>query len=230
MSMIDAGLDFLQNSKFSPVSFLFKDAGDSVFAIQGTGLAALTVDTVDSEAHDWTNDVSQYAVEGLTDISDNIKQKPDELSVTCFVSNAPITGLIDEVVHFADRFLNGRNRTQQAFNQLKALRDLRVPVSVATRYRVYTNVAITGVTIRRTPDLGDALVFDVRFKQINIVSTQTTAIPKGLGAAGKQVDNATKQRAGVKVDAGKSTGQNVKVGEGPKSVNKSIGAVFGGLF
>lgn len=224
MSMIDDGLDWLEKSKFSPVGFLFKDAGDSVFSIHGTGLAALNVDTVDSEAHDWTNDVSNYAVEKAGDISDNIKQKPDELSLTCFVSNAPITGLIDEVKHFADRFLNGRNRTQEAFNQLKALRDLRVPVNVATRYRIYTDMAIVSISIRRTPDLGDALLFDLHLKQIRTVSTQTEKVPPGLGANGRRTDNATKTRAAVKVDAGKSTGQDVKVGDDsvPKSVNRSI--------
>lgn len=202
------------------VSFLFEDAGDSVFYIQGTGLAALTVDTVDDETHDWSNDISQYPVEGAEDISDNIKPKPDELNFTCFVSNTPVHGLIDEVVNFTDRFLNGRKRTADCFNQLKALKDLRIPVTVSTRYRVYENVGITAVVIRRSPDDGEALIFDVRFREINIVKTQTGTVPEGIGKPGAQSDNATKTRAGSKVDAGKSTGKVVDSTNEPKPVTR----------
>lgn len=214
------------------VSFLFNDAGDSVFYIRGTGLAALSVDTVDDEVHDWANDVSNYPVEGETDISDNIKQRPDRLSVTCFVSNTPISGLIDNVTNFADRFLNGRKRTADVYNQLMALRKLRIPVTVTTRYRVYENVGIENVTIRRAPDDGDALIFDVAFKEMNIVSTQMGKVPEGIGKPGAQAGNTAKTRAGVKTDAGKSTGRtvNAKSADVPKPVQKqasALEAIFG---
>lgn len=202
MSMVD----FFAEKARDQVAFLFEDAGDSVFYIKGTGLAALSVDTVDEETHEWENDVSQYPVEGMADISDNIKAKPDELKVRCFVSNTPINGLIDQYLNFADRFLNGRKRTQDAYNQLLALRKLRLPVTVATRYRVYENVGITRVQIIRDPKEGDSLIFDVFFKQIDIVKSQTGPVPAGLGAGGKQTDNAAKTRAAVATDAGKSTG------------------------
>lgn len=204
------------------VSFLFQDAGDSVFYIQGTGLAALTVDTVDEETHTWDNEISNYPVEGQEDISDNIKQKPDGLTVRCFVSNTPVHGLIDEVQNFADRFLNGRKRTADAFNQLLALRQLRIPVTVSTRYRVYENMGIRSVEIRRAPEDGESLVFDVTFGEINIVIAQTGTVPPGLGRPGAQAGNATKTRAGTKLDAGKSTGKQVTPDSAPKPVKKSI--------
>lgn len=222
--------DTLADKARDQVAFLFEDAGDSIFYIKGAGLAALSVDTVDDETHTWDNDVSQYPVEGLEDISDNIKSKPDELRVRCFVSNTPVHGLIDEVMNFADRFLNGRKRTQEAFNQLLALRALRVPVTVATRYRVYENVAITNVQIIREPTAGESLVFDVSFREINIVKAQTGNVPAGLGAPGKQSDNSAKKRAATKVDAGKSTG-TTKTGTGTgknNSVLNSLPSIFGG--
>lgn len=200
------------------VAFLFKDAGDQVFRIQGSDTSVLMVDTVDNEQHSWDNDVTSFPVEGEADISDNIKPKQDELSVSCFISNAPIHGLIDEVKNFADRFLNGRQRTRAAFEQLQALRKLRVPVTVATRYRVYTNVAISGITITRQPENGESLTFDVRFKAIEIVKTQTTKVPPGLG---KPTEDSTKKRAGVKTDAGKSNGKTVAPANAPKQVKVS---------
>ncbi|EDM6436460.1 hypothetical protein CUW27_20770 [Salmonella enterica] len=213
-------------------SFLFRNAGDSVFSIAGTGMAAMVVDTVDNESHDWQNEISQYPVEGLKDISDNIKPKPDELAITAFISNTPVHGLVDEVINFADRLLNGRKRAQEAFNQLKALREKKEPVTVTTRYRVYPNMGISSITVRRVPDEGDALIMELRFKEIRVVSTQTTKVPAGLGAPGKQADNATKQRAGVTTDAGKSVGKVAKPGapEVPQRVNKSLAAALGSFF
>ncbi|WP_313389960.1 phage baseplate protein [Leclercia sp.] len=204
--MID---EFLSNSKYSPVSFLFKDAGDSVFHIKGSGLAALGFDSIDEEAHTWANDVSDYPVEGKKDVSDNIKQRPDELRITAFISDTPISAIVKTMMQTADRFLNGRSRTAAAFEQIKALRDLRIPVTVTTRYRVYENMAITEATIRRTPDIGSALVVDLSFKEIRIVSTQMGRVPDGIGRSGAQAGNTAKTRAGVKTDAGKSTGRKV---------------------
>ena len=220
------------NSEKNPLSFLFHDTSDKIFNIQGGGLSALTVDTVDREVHDWRNEISDYPVEGKANISDNIKQTPDRLSFTCFISNTPIEGTIDQVANFTDRFLNGRKRTQDAYNQLLALKKLRIPVTVATRYRVYENVAIESVSIPREPDDGDALIFDITLKEINIVSTAMTKVPDGIGRAGAQAGNSAKTRAGVKTDAGKSTGRTVTnpVDE-PKPVQlqrSALQAIFGG--
>lgn len=212
------------------VSFLFKDAGDSVFKIDGSGLATMQFDVVENEAHEWQNEISAYPVEGLKDASDNIKQKPDELRITGFVSNQPISGILDQAENFADRLLNGRKRTQEAFNQLSALRDLRVPVTVTTRFRVYTSLGIDNVSIRRVPDAGDAILIDIAFKEVRVVKTSTTQLPPGLGASGAQLDSTTKQRAGVKTDAGKSTGTITKPADAPKPIKRSIAKAAGSIF
>lgn len=217
-----AGLEDIVKDK---LSFLFQDSGDQVFKIEGSNLSVLTVDVIDNEAHDWQNEVTSYPVEGLEDVTDNIKPKPDELTVSCFISNTPVQGLIDQVSNFADRFLNGRQRTRDAFNQLQALRKLRIPVTVTTRYRVYTNAAITGITITRKPEDGESLTFDLRFKVIDVVKTQTTKVPAGLG---KQDDGATKKRAAVKKDAGKSNGKTVAPANAPKPVKVSLAAAAAG--
>lgn len=209
-------MDFKSTS--SPVSFLFHDTGDKIFNIQGGGLSALTVDVVENETHDWRNEVSDYPVEGAANISDNIRQTPDRLSYTCFISNTPIQGLVDEVVNFADKFLNGRKRTQDAYNQLLALKNLKIPVTVTTRYRVYEHMGIESVSIPREPENGDALVFDITLKEINIVRTQMGKVPDGIGRPGAQAGNSAKTRAGTKVDAGKSTGRSMTAADAPKPV------------
>ncbi|EPZ2455322.1 phage baseplate protein [Citrobacter youngae] len=202
---------YLGDRKWSPVSFLFTDAGDSIFRIDGTNLASMSFDCVDNETHHWSNNITAYPVEGGVDVTDNIKAQQRELTLTGFISNTPIHGLLDEVANFADKFLNGRKRTADAYNQLKALSELKIPVTVTTRYEVYENMALADVAIVRKSDEGDALVVDMQFQQIEIVKAQTGKVPPGIGAPGSQSDNATKTRAGSKVDAGKSIGRSMKI-------------------
>lgn len=217
---------YLQDKERSPVAFLFHDAGDSVFHIDGTGLASMQFDCIEDETHTWANEVTQFPVENGGDITDNIRGKQRELSITGFISNSPIRGLIDEVTGFADRVLNGNKRTQDAYNQLKQLRDLKIPVNIATRFESYSNMAIESVIIRRQSENGDALIVDMSFREISIVATQTGTVPEGMGRNGAQSDNATKSRAGSKVDGGKSTGKVTTVADAPAPVRKQASGLF----
>lgn len=193
----------------NPVSFLWEGTSDTLFGILGTGISSLTVDTVDEEVHDWQNDVTSYPVEEGADITDNIRPMPDELSFKCFVSNAPIRGLIDEVSTYVDRWLNGTKRLQECFNQLRALRDSQQPCIVTTRYRTYSNAAIKGVNITRTSDQGEALEFTVTIRIVNIVSSQMTRVPDGMSGKPENMSGATAQRAQGTVNAGPSKGVEV---------------------
>ncbi|EBB5599876.1 phage baseplate protein [Citrobacter freundii] len=219
---------YLGDRKWSPVNFLFNDTSDTVFRIDGTNLASMTFDCVDNEQHHWSNTITEFPVEESVNISDNIKPNPRELTLTGFISNTPISGLVDELVNFTDRFLNGRKRTQDAYNQLKALSELKIPVTVTTRYEVYENMGLADVSIVRSAENGDALVVDLVFRQINIVSTQTGTVPEGIGKPGAQSDNATKTRAGSKVDAGKSTGKVMKADDPnvPKPIQRHRSALL----
>jgi hypothetical protein len=193
----------------NPLTFLWEGTNDSIFSIAGTGIAALTVDTVDDETHDWQNEVTNYPVETGSDITDNIRPKPDELSFKCFVSNAPIRGLIDEISSYVDRWLNGTKRLQECFNQLRNLRDSRQPCIVTTRYRTYENAAITGVHITRTNEVGEALEFTVSFRVVRIVSSQMTRVPDGMSGKPQDMTGSTAQRAQGTVNAGPSKGSVV---------------------
>ena len=207
----------------NPLTFLWQGTEDSLFSIAGEGIAALTVDTVDDETHDWQNDVTQFPVETGADITDNIRPLPDEISFKCFVSNAPIRGLIDEVSSYADRWLNGTKRLQECFNQLRNLRDSRTPCTVTTRYRTYTDAAITGVTINRVSDAGECLEFTVTFRVVRIVSSQMTRVPEGMSGKPQDMSGETAQRAQGTVNAGPSKGTSVTPAQATNSANGTAG-------
>lgn len=101
-------------------------------------------------------------------------------------------------------------------------------MAVNTRFRYYEKMGTQTVGITRSPDNGDALVINIVFKEIIIVKTATDKVLPGLSAAGKQTDVATKTRAGVNVDAGKSTGKVVKPTDPsvPKPIKRSLGVAI----
>ncbi|BCG08768.1 phage baseplate protein [Buttiauxella agrestis] len=217
--------DWLRSKVNDHVSFLFQDAGDKVFHIDMTGFSSMSFDVIEDETHRMAADVTQFPTEGEVDITDNIKEKPFELSISAFISDTPVYGIVNEVMAYADRFLDGQSRTAAAYNQLEALWKQSIPMAVTTRYKQFTNMAITNIEIRRSPDIGKALVVDMSFRQIRVVSAQRGKVPPGIGRSGAQSDNASKTRAGVKADAGKSTGKSTSIADAPKPVQQNASAL-----
>lgn len=221
----------------NPLTMLIKGAGDSVFSVAAPGFAAFTVDVVDSETHDWKNDVTMYPVEDGADISDNIRPTPVELSMSCFVGGQPIKGygeMFDDWASMsADRFLNGNRRLQECFQSLLALRDSRTLMTVATRYRTYSDMAITSVNLRRTPDDGDSLVFDITWRQCRIVSSQMTRVPDGMAGNPNSATGTAKQRSQGTTNAGPSKGTQISAKDAVEGKRVSpivkLGEVFGYL-
>ncbi|CAM6807578.1 hypothetical protein ENKOMM257B_06905 [Enterobacter kobei] len=203
----------------SSLTMMWNGYGDKNFRVSG-GAGTLTVDVVEDEGHVWQNDVTQYPVETGSDITDNIRPKPDELTFKCFVGGAPIKGYAEraaDAVEFGtnlmngdtDALLGGNQRLQEAFNQVRALRDSRQLVTVATRYRTYTSCAVVSVEMNRVPDDGEALSFTMSLRQVRIVSSQMTRVPEGMSGKPQDMSGATAQRAQGTVNAGPSKGSNL---------------------
>lgn len=227
-------------SIFDSVSMFWNGAADKNFRVSGVP-GTLTVDTVDSETHDWQNDVTQYPVEEGADVSDNIRALPDEISFDCFVGGAPIKGLVDRAADAVDTLdslmsgntdslLGGNRRLQECFATLYALRNSRQTMTVATKYKTYTSMALVSVRPSRTPVEGAALVFTLTFRYVRIVSSQMTRVPEGMtGKPADMGDAATKQRAQGTVNAGPSKGTELSMDQVSKQAEKSAGRMISGL-
>ncbi|WP_182058484.1 phage baseplate protein [Pantoea sp. ME81] len=185
------------------VSFLFHDAGDKHFRLQSAGMSAITVDVIDNETVSMQSDVTSFPREGLENMGDNIQQKPVELTFDCFVSNQPIRGLIDGVTDIADHALSGKKRTSLVFNALWDAWQAKQLFTLTTQRKVYSNMAITGIQVVQTPDIGDAITFTLNVRKINIVSSATAKVPAGMGIQGNQIGSAN-QKAGAGVNAGQN--------------------------
>ena len=194
------------------LGFIWSGEGDKHFNLVDPAVGNLEFDCLDSETHEWAREVTTNPVENASPIADHIIEQPDQITITGMISNAPIRGYLEQIGGIIDGSIND-DLVAQAFAKLDDLRKSHELVTIYTRYRTYENMLIQSISIPRSPDNGDAIVFTLQAIQVRIVTSQSTSLPKGLGVkktgtgAGKSnsKDKQTKNRAGQEVNNGKSS-------------------------
>ncbi len=184
------------------IGILF-DARKSPTTIAGDFIS-IDLDVMMDETHEWTADVVTNPVENGSPISDHIRLMPDKLTINGMISDAPLNpefglqfpGAIDGGTYSA--------RMQTHFEMLRELMAARLPVVVYTRYKSYTDMAITSINIARSSGIGECLPFTMQFTNINIVNTQIVDVPPGISSKlDKKIGTDTQRKAQPKADAGK---------------------------
>lgn len=178
-------------------------------------LIAIDLDVTISEAHEWTNEVTSNPVELGSPITDHIQVNPDKLSITGMISDAPIDpAVIDQFQGNIDGGLYSA-RLQTHFDWLYFLARNREPITVYTRYKNYSNMAIASLNLPRDTGLGEALQFNIEFVNIRLVSTQTVPVPAGISKKlDKKAGGDVQKKAQPKADNGK---KDVKPAETKKT-------------
>lgn len=149
------------------------DIGQSYNSIE-SDLVSLDLDVTQDEIHEWNNEVTQYPVEIGSPISDHIQLNPDNLTISGLITNSAIgESALSELA-------GGDDRTQTAFDVLLELRNNRQLVTVYTKHKIYTDMAIKSVNLPRDAAIGDALKFKIEFINVRLVETQTTEVPDGI--------------------------------------------------
>lgn len=192
----------------NPVGFLFNGSSDQDFRIDSAGnTASFEVDAVMSETHNMSRDVTDNEVENGAPISDNIIKRPITLEISAIVTDQPIRGTIAGISAAIDNVFRGSKYTEDCFGALLALYESAEVVTIYTEYRTYTNMAIEDITITRSPEDGESLLFSIRAKQIRKVQTATAKLPPGVGLKSDGKTNA-KGAAAKMATPGKDLGQN----------------------
>lgn len=184
-------------------------------------------DVLLEESHEWSADVTTSEVEQGAPISDHIRLQPDRVTFTGFISNA---NLYPEVSSAASQTVTGQvdsqgglDRVQTTFDLLRAIHENRQTVTVYTKNRTYSDMALTSCNIPRTSGTGDSLQFSLQFTKIRIVNTQTTQVPAGISAKKSAkdggADGAVAKKSQTQQKAGK---QQSKEPERQSSILKGI--------
>ena len=149
------------------------DIGQSYNSIE-SDLVSLDLDVTQDEIHEWNNEVTQYPVEIGSPISDHIQLNPDNLTISGLITNSAIgESALSELA-------GGDDRIQTAFDVLLELRNNRQLVTVYTKHKIYTDMAIKSINLPRDASIGDSLKFKIEFINIRLVETQTVEVPVGI--------------------------------------------------
>lgn len=148
------------------------------------GVPMLIVDATLSESHALEAEVTDYPIESGGSFSDNIRPRPLTLSLECIVSNTPI----DPIVNYRQKDTQPASYAESFLRQVFEARDV---VEVVTSLRTYRDMAIESLNIDVSRDVGDALKFSAKFKQIVTVqnanvNNKRVATRGGGGGSGKK--------------------------------------------
>ena len=155
-------------------------------------IGSYQIDAAISESHQFESDITEFPVEQGSAISDNIQSKAIMVTIEGIVSDTPI-GLIATLRNqqaASSDFLPVSDPKQalaavqgstflpsvDARTALLAIRDARVPITIATSIRTYENMALQSLTIPVDASTGAALRFTAVFKQIIIVTNLRTTV------------------------------------------------------
>jgi len=152
---------------------------------QNVKIEGIEVDTVLSETHSYSNQVTAYPTEGDELSTDNVQRNPEELVIEGISSDTPIREINSDLQKQA----LSSGRVQVVFNKLleyggfevnqyngkKILNKIPKVLTVITGLKVYTDMIITQLTIPRTYGSGQGLTFTVTFTKLIKVNTQFVA-------------------------------------------------------
>ncbi|GBU27089.1 hypothetical protein R84B8_00611 [Treponema sp. R8-4-B8] len=160
-------------------------------------IGTFVVDCFIAEHYQFSNSVTEIPVEEGSNVSDNIVEDQDVVSVEAFIGNAAfevmtIDGNTISNLQAPDRMA----RVIQAYQELKKLSKSKQLLDVVLGLETFPNMVITSFKIDRDVETGANLPFTMEFKKIKIVKSDTTNInaSSSSGGAGGDQTASTKDQ------------------------------------
>lgn len=142
------------------------------------------LDLVETEEHSLQSDITEHAVEDGSDISDNIRRKPRELTLTnAVVSNTPIGQVaLDDSRILID---GAPPPAMDAYRILEQIWLDGEPVTIVTGLKKYDLMGLAELTINRDAKSAGGLVFTAHFKEIRLAKNKRVkmSVPNAGGEA-----------------------------------------------
>lgn len=167
-----------------------------------------------TETHTKRNTIPSHPVESGTNISDHIRQEPDEITLQGVVTDHPIVYLASETAPSPlDGDLTAANdRADLAYAEMQRVMADGELVSIVTTLREYENMGITEMTVQRDSANGNVFNATIAAREVRIVTTEVTEAPVPENPA-----NAPP------AESGKQPAPPAGAGRGPSALSKLTG-------
>jgi hypothetical protein len=138
--------------------------------------AGITVDATINESHRYTAEITDNPIESGGETTDHVHLNPFELDIEGIISDSPIGyGVVSNfknVINNLGKPFGRTPRSIEACDELLALYRNRLPFTVVTSLKKYSNMIISNIEFPRNAQTGNAIIFRATFRQIQIVNTQ----------------------------------------------------------
>jgi hypothetical protein len=140
-------------------------------------IGTFVVDAFIAEHYQFSNSVTDIPVEEGSNISDNIVEDQDVISVEAFIGNAAFEVITADGNSISNLQAPDRMaRVIQAYHELKRMVKEKTLFDVVLGLETFTGMVITSFVIDRDAETGANLPFTMEFKKIKIVKSDTTQI------------------------------------------------------
>lgn len=138
--------------------------GSNATMIVSPTYGRMVFDAVFSTDHSASLTVTQHPVQSGASVADHSFMEPDEVSIEI--------GMTD-VAAIAS---GGASRSVNAYTQLRSIMELREPITLVTRLKVYRNMLITSISAPEDYKTMHALRAAIYFQNINMVNVSTVTV------------------------------------------------------
>ena len=146
---------------------------------QPTSINGLEFDALISIDKNLEATVPQYSVEDGFSVSDAIIISPVNISMVLYVTNTPVT--------WASRHGVDQTRVNTVCKRLEEIFMSHDTVMVVTPDEVFTNMAITSLTLSKNAETGNyASEIPISLVKVYVTKARTTTIPDSYGKTGTQ--------------------------------------------
>ena len=150
--------------------------------LKPVSIAGIEFDALIDSQTTMNSTVPAYAVESGFPVSDTIILEPMTIQMTLYVSNTPVTWLY--------RHGNSSDRVKKICNKVRDLWKNKKLVKIVTMDAIYTNMALTEVTISKSKDIGYAREISVTAQKVTKTTRKTVKVPNYSLKSGKTKSNA----------------------------------------
>lgn len=172
----------------------------NAFAAAPTMIDTLAIDAAVSELATFDAEVSEHPVEKGAAVVDHIRPKPVIVRIDGIVSDTPLNATQLARVNAAlgetfDRPTNAPGYADGALAFLLTLRTNPRLVTIDTKRKTYTDMALTSLSVPEDVKTGDALRFTATFRQVRQVSVRRVPFLVARPALKPKVKAGTKPTA-----------------------------------
>jgi hypothetical protein len=146
--------------------------------------------TIEEEHHDKLV-VTKHPVQQGAQISDHAYKMPANLIIHAGWSNSGLESVISDLSSLYGYAAGNNNNlslnySQTVYNQLLTLQAQRIPFSITTGKRQYTNMLLNDISVTTTEKTEHTLLATLVCEEVIIVQTTTTILPPAANQASPQ--------------------------------------------